>query len=40
MLKHMEMFYICMHMLRHNESLKMCKKCICIFSDICVLMIK
>ena len=26
--------YICMHMLRHNESLKMCKECICIFAYI------
>ena len=32
--------YICMHMLRHYGSLKMCKECICIFSYICVLMIK
>ena len=22
--------YICMHMLRHYESLKMCKECICV----------
>ena len=40
MLRHMEMFYICMHMLRHYGSLKMCEECICIFSYICVLMIK
>ena len=26
--------YICMHMLRHYESLKMCKECICIFAYI------
>ena len=26
--------YICMHMLRHYESLKMCKGCICIFAYI------
>ena len=32
--------YICMFMLRHYGSLKMCKECICIFSYICVLMIK
>ena len=41
MLRHMEMFYlasiyifilnyICMHVLRHYESLKMCKECICV----------
>ena len=41
MLKHMEMFYlasiyifilnyICMHVLRQYESLKMCKECICV----------
>ena len=28
--------YICMHMLRHYGSLKMCKECICIFSYIYV----
>ena len=32
--------YICMHMLRHYGSLKLCKECICIFAYICVLMIK
>ena len=32
--------YICMHMLRHYGSLKMCKECISIFLYICVLMIK
>ena len=26
--------YICMHMLRHYESLKTCKECICIFAYI------
>ena len=26
--------YICMHMLRHYESVKMCKECICIFAYI------
>ena len=26
--------YICMHMLRHYENLKMCKECICIFAYI------
>ena len=26
--------YICMHMLRHYESLKMYKECICIFAYI------
>ena len=26
--------YICMHMLRHYESLKMCKECICVFAYI------
>ena len=26
--------YICMYMLRHYESLKMCKECICIFAYI------
>ena len=26
--------YICMHMLRHYGSLKMCKECICIFAYI------
>ena len=41
MLRHMKMFYlasiyifilnyICMHVLRHYESLKMCKECICV----------
>ena len=41
MLRHMEMFYltsiyifilnyICMHVLRHYGSLKMCKECICV----------
>ena len=40
MLRHMEMFFICMHMLRYYGSLKMCKEFICIFSYICVLMIK
>ena len=29
--------YICMHVLRHYESLKLCKECICIFAYICVL---
>ena len=40
-LRHMEMFYlasicifilnyICMHVLRYYESLKMCKECICV----------
>ena len=43
MLRHMEMFYlasiyifilnyICMHVLRHYESFKMCKECMC-FND-------
>ena len=52
MLRHMEVYvkaygnviyiyiYIYMHMLRHYGNLKMCKECICIFSYICVLMIK
>ena len=26
--------YICMHMLRYYENLKMCKECICIFAYI------
>ena len=29
--------YICMHVLRHYESLKLCKECICIFAYKCVL---
>ena len=32
--------YICMHMLRYYENLKMCKECICIFAYIYIYIYK